>query len=174
MISYKHKTLSFVSWRHHIMEMLSTLLALCEGTHRSPVHSPHKEPVTWNFGVFFVVSLHKLLTPMISDTNIRPIKASCIDGFPYHSLQCHERNRSQITCLTIVCSNVYSGPDQRKYQSSASLAFVRGIHQGLVNSPHKWPVTRKMFPFDDVIMDTTNIMINTFSVQYTNQQMNTD
>ena len=42
--------------------------------------------------------------------------------------------------------------DQRKHQSSASLAFVRGIHQGPVNSPHKWPVTRKMFPFDDVIM----------------------
>ena len=39
-----------------------------------------------------------------------------------------------------------------KYQSSASLAFVRGIHRGPVNSPHKWPVKRKMFPFDDVIM----------------------
>ena len=43
-------------------------------------------------------------------------------------------------------------PDQRKHQRSASLAFVRGIHRGPVNSPHKWPVTRKMFPFDDVIM----------------------
>ena len=42
---------------------------------------------------------------------------------------------------------------QRKYQSSASLAFVRGIHRGPVNSPHKWPVTRKMVPFDDVIMN---------------------
>ena len=31
-------------------------------------------------------------------------------------------------------------------------AFVRGIHRWPVNSPHKWPVTRKMFPFDDVIM----------------------
>ena len=40
----------------------------------------------------------------------------------------------------------------RKHQSSASLAFVRGIHRGPVNSPHKWPVTRKMFPLDDVIM----------------------
>ena len=48
--------------------------------------------------------------------------------------------------------NVYSGADQRKHQSSASLAFVRGIHRWAVNSPHKWPVTRKMFPFDDVIM----------------------
>ena len=59
---------------------------------------------------------------------------------------------SQITSLTSVFSAVYSDANQRKHQSSASLAFVRGIHRGPVNSPHKWPVTRKMFPFDDVIM----------------------
>ena len=59
---------------------------------------------------------------------------------------------SQIISLTIVYSTVYSGADQRKHQSSASLAFVRGIHRRPVNSPHKGPVTRKMFPFDDVIM----------------------
>ena len=59
---------------------------------------------------------------------------------------------SQITSLTIVYSNVQSGIDQRKHQSSASLAFVWGIHRWLVNSPHKGPVTWKMFPFDHVIM----------------------
>ena len=59
---------------------------------------------------------------------------------------------SQITSLTIVYSTVYSGADQRIHQSSASLAFVRGIHRWPVNSPHKWPVTRKMFSFDDIIM----------------------
>ena len=59
---------------------------------------------------------------------------------------------SQITSLTIVYSTVCSGGDQRKHQSSASLAFVRGIHRWPVNSPNKWPVTRKMLPFDDVIM----------------------
>ena len=59
---------------------------------------------------------------------------------------------SQITSLTIVYSTVYSYTDQRKHQSSASLAFVRGIHRGPVNSPHKWPVTRKIVQFDDVIM----------------------
>ena len=59
----------------------------------------------------------------------------------------------QITSLTVVYSTVYSGTDQRNHQSSASLAFVRGIiHRWPVNSPHKWPVTRKMFAFDDVIM----------------------
>ena len=45
-----------------------------------------------------------------------------------------------------------SGADQRKHQSSAPLACVMGIHRWPVDSLHKWPVTRKMFPFDDVII----------------------
>ena len=61
---------------------------------------------------------------------------------------------SQITSLKIVYSMVYSGSDQRKHQSSASLAFVRGIHRWPANSPRKGPVTWKMFPFDDVIKDS--------------------
>ena len=60
---------------------------------------------------------------------------------------------SQITSITIVYSTVYSDADQRIHQSSASLAFVRGIHRGPLNFPHKRPVTRKMFTFDDVIMN---------------------
>ena len=59
---------------------------------------------------------------------------------------------SQITSLTIVYSTVYSGTDQRIHKSPTSLAFVQGIHRGPVNSRHKWPVTKKMFPFDDIIM----------------------
>ena len=54
--------------------------------------------------------------------------------------------------VSIVCSAVCSGADRRKYQSSASLAFVRGIHRWPVNSPHSGPVTRKMFSVDDVII----------------------
>ena len=50
---------------------------------------------------------------------------------------------SQITSLAIVYSTVYSDADQRKHQSFASLAVVRGIHRGQVNSPHKGPVTWK-------------------------------
>ena len=61
----------------------------------------------------------------------------------------------QITSLAIVYSTVDSDADQRKHYSSASLAFVRGIHRGPVNSLHKWPVTRKMFPFDDDIMSAS-------------------
>ena len=44
-----------------------------------------------------------------------------------------------------------SGADERKRQSSVSLLFVRGVHRWPVNYPHKGPVMRKMFPFDDVI-----------------------
>ena len=62
---------------------------------------------------------------------------------------------SQITRLTIVYQTFYSGADQRKHQSSVSPAGVRGIHRWPVNSPHKRPVTRKMFPSDDVIMYNT-------------------
>ena len=59
---------------------------------------------------------------------------------------------SQITSLRIVYSTVYSGANQRKRQSSASLAFVRGIHWWPMNFPHKGPVTGKMFSFNDIIM----------------------
>ena len=60
---------------------------------------------------------------------------------------------SQITSLTIVYSTVYSGADQR---SPALLAFVRGEP---VNSPHKGPVTRKTFQFDDVIMEVYSLRL---------------
>ena len=59
---------------------------------------------------------------------------------------------SQITSLMIVSSTVYSDADQRKHQSSASLAFLGGIHLSPVNSPHKRPVMREMLPYDDAIM----------------------
>ena len=98
------------------------------------------------------------------------------DWVPVHGIYCHPivtscghycdvimgAMASQITSPTIVCSNVYSGADQRKHQSSASLAFVRGIHRWPVNSPPKWPVTLKMFPFGDVIMSGQNRVLSGF------------
>ena len=67
---------------------------------------------------------------------------------------------SQITSLAIVSWTVYADADQRKHLSSASLAFLWGIRRWPVNSPHRWPITWKMFPFDDVIMyhDITDLM----------------
>ena len=59
---------------------------------------------------------------------------------------------SQITGASIVYSAVCLRTDQRKHQSSTSLAFVRGTYQWPVNSLCKGPVTRKVFPFDDFNM----------------------
>ena len=56
---------------------------------------------------------------------------------------------SQITGVPTVCSNVCSCTDQRKHQSSVSVAFVKGIHLWPVDSPQKGPVTWKMSPFYD-------------------------
>ena len=71
----------------------------------------------------------------------------------------------QITSLTIVTQSfiraqIIENIKARKHQSTASLAFVRGIYRWPVNSTHKWPVTRKMFPLDDVIMIITRWMFS--------------
>ena len=66
---------------------------------------------------------------------------------------------SQIAGVRTVCSTVSSGADQRKYQNSVLLTFVRGIHRWPVDYSHKGPVTRKcMFPFDDDIMCHTKCL----------------
>ena len=59
----------------------------------------------------------------------------------------------QITGVAIVCTSVCLGADQRKHQSSPPLALLRWIHRWPVDSPYKGPVARKMFPFDEVIVD---------------------
>ena len=79
-----------------------------------------------------------------------------IDGAAGVLLWCHNgrdgfSDHQHHNCLVCLL-NRYSSADQRKHQSSASLAFVRGIQRWPVNSPQKGPVTRKMLPFDDVIM----------------------
>ena len=85
----------------------------------------------------------------------------CIDNAMHNTINVYHYHYSdvimgamtpQITSHTIVYSTVYPGADKRKYQSSASLAFVRGIHRWPVNSPHKRPVTREIVPFDHAIM----------------------
>ena len=62
----------------------------------------------------------------------------------------------RFTGVSIVYSTVCSDADQRKHHSSTLLALVTGIHQWRVNSLHKEPVTREIFPFDDIIMTTSD------------------
>ena len=63
---------------------------------------------------------------------------------------------TQLTGVSIIHSTVCSGAEQRMRQSSASLVFVMGIHRWPVNSPHRGPVTRKMFPLDYAIIGSDN------------------
>ena len=74
---------------------------------------------------------------------------------------------SQITGVSMVCFALCSGAHQRKHQNSASLALVRGSRRWPVNSPHKRPVTRKMFPYDDVI-SISSVSQKTTSLQWNN------
>ena len=142
------------------------LIACCYSTsHQYPQDWPNK-PVLW--GMIIMLSCNHNQDPkfILNNKNIHDF---FMWGPSWHNVSqltagvssccCSHYNdvimgtmASEITSLTIDYSTAYSGADPRKHQSSASLAFVRGIHRGPVNSPHKWPVTRKMFPFDDVIM----------------------
>ena len=137
---------------------------------------PLTKPVTWSFDVFFDLRLNRRLNkssrrrwfdaplhslwrhcnellwfsmglPEISRVTLTGMRMQMtrIESYHYNDVIMGPI-ASQITSLTIVYSIVYSDADQRKHQSSASLAFVWGIHRGPLNSLHKWPVTRKMFP----------------------------
>ena len=135
---------------------------LCAGN--SPVNSPHKWPVMrkrFPFDgviMFQVDSAMKgvdLLTGFALITHLLTLRATNSNGL---ESSCHysdvimDAMASQITSLTVDYTIVYSDADERKHQNSASLAFVWGIHRWPVNSPHKWPITRKMFSFDYIIM----------------------
>ena len=84
-------------------------------------------------------------------------------------LQWRHNGSNGVTSITIVYPTVYSGADQRKHQRSASLAIVRLIQRSPVNYPHKWPATRKMCPFDDVIIQNYRERIfSYFSLEHIN------
>ena len=59
---------------------------------------------------------------------------------------------SQITSLTIVYSTVYSRRRSKKTPKLHVTGLCAGNSPVIGEFPHKGPVTRKMFPFDDVIM----------------------
>ena len=115
------------------------------GMHRWPVNSPHNGPVTRKKLPFDDVITDNHFST--SDPLCAP-EILCINRQPEDISLVHYNDvimgamESQIISITIVYSIVYSDADQRKHQGPASLAFVRGIHRGPVNSPHKWPVTR--------------------------------
>ena len=106
----------------------------------------HRWSLEWisNFIPHFMIDVITYLSLLLPPCHEIPLYNNC--DVIMSAMAC------QITSLTAFYSNVYSDADQAKHQSSASLAFVWGIQRWPVNSQHKWPETRKMFPFDDVIM----------------------
>ena len=123
-----------------------------------PIRVAEKSPglhLLKNFIGSMVINLAVNLMPLSFSENahLKTLEPSSAAGSHFHySDVMMSVMVSQITSISSVCPTVCSGTDQRKHQSSASLAFVRGIHRWPVNSLHKWPVTWKMFPFVDVIM----------------------
>ena len=153
------------------METFSALLALCAGNSVVTGECPSQRRVTESFDVFFDLRRNKGLgkqscgwwfekpsRSLWRHCNVPVIRGYLKYHFHYDDV-IMTMLASQITRLTVVYSIVYSGVNQRKHQSSASLAFVREIHRGPGNFPHKWPVTREMFPFYDVIMDLWGVWI---------------
>ena len=94
----------------------------------------------------FCLGLKALTVSFIVYSWLRGCVATCWCGYSIHYNDViMNAMASQITGVSIVCITVCSGADLRKHQSSASLAFVRGIHRWPLISPHKGPVTRKCF-----------------------------
>ena len=71
---------------------------------------------------------------------------------------------SLITSLTIVYSTVYQTQIKENIKAPRHWPLCGKFPGPPVNSPNKWPVTRKMFPFDNVIMNcglSYSFLINT-------------
>ena len=137
-------TVSVNMRRHYICNVLSHLITRCSATDRKQVR--FRDHIWWTLNSF----TRRNINWFINGINRYTMYLS--NKWYHYNDVIMSTIASQITSLMIVYSTVYSDADQRKHQRSAPLAFVRGIDRGPVNSPHKGPVTREMFPFDDVIM----------------------
>ena len=134
-----NRLFGITSKKHH----RSALLALCEGN--PPVTYRFPSQRVNNAENISISSLGNLATGILGIYNIP------LSWHESHSWRIHYSDvimsmmASQIISLMIVYSNIYSGADLWKHQSSASLAFVGEIHRWPVTSPHKGPVTQKCF-----------------------------
>ena len=144
---------------------------LCEGNHRWPVDSPHKGPVTRKFFSCDDVIM-QLLPRSHPAPDLRWKLLNQLPLFRHYNDVTMSAMVSPITSLTMVYSTVIQAQIKENIiASDASLAFVRGIHRWPVNSPHKWPVTRNTFPFDDVIM-VIDVLPISDHCQYTDYLLN--
>ena len=110
----------------HLVFVGSTLCTRKEIIYRSPVDSPHNGSIMWKTFRFRDVTMNWLVEKHYSDVIMSTMG-------------------SQIISRLFTLETAYSGADQRKHQSPALLAFVRGIPRWPVNSPHKGPEHGKCF-----------------------------
>ena len=113
---------------------------------RDIVYCQTKSVNTQKTYIWGMISLFQWDSTMLTLTYFKPCKMKIRDGIQRYDIcygfQLHAEATpthyndvimttmaSQITSLTVVYSTVYSDADQRKHQSSASLAFVWGIHR---------------------------------------------
>ena len=145
-----------------IWKFLPHYWTLVNGIQQWPVDSTHKGKVIWWITWKAVEEMVMLLVVWVSMT----LKQShCNETLWHYGDVIMGTIASQITSLIWLFTQPFIQTQiKKKHQSSTSLAFVRGIHRRLVNSLHKWPVTRKMFPFDDIIMDTITVVYHWHSV----------
>ena len=108
------------------------------GIHRSPVNSPHKGQ--WRWALMFSKSEVPQNSTLVQARNF--------------SLHWRHNNHNGVSdhqshgCLL----NRLFRRRSKKVSKLRVTGLCVGNSPGPHNSPHKWPVTRKMFPFDDVIM----------------------
>ena len=143
------------------LNMLSNLIWQCD-KYRGPLYSGLSSQrasnvlnisVSWHYFQCYCSCVGNSNSDRVTKKMLQGKFVACLGQLGYPLQWCHNECRaSQITSLTIVYSSVYPGADQRKHQSSTSLAIVRGIHWWPVNSPQKGPVMQKMFSFDDFFM----------------------
>ena len=125
--------------------------------------SPHKWPIMWNFDVSFFGSLKKLLKKQLSCKGFQMPWCSC-DITVMETY--HPKSQIYIIMITWILDIAVSSITKHYTHDYMTVTWNRGqafntkIHPILsptdtspVNgdSLHKWPVTRKKFPYDDVI-----------------------
>ena len=132
--------------------------------------SPHKNSIAILFLVAFVKETRDISRWSFCHTNTRhnPTRHDWVFGVSLSTLQWRRNGHDGVSNHQPhdFYFSVYAGADQRKQQSSASLALVRRIHRWPVDSLHKVPVARKMFPFDDVIMNYALYDLSIYLRQY--------
>ena len=128
------KSLSSLQWRH----------GEHDGVSKSPASPLFTQP--------FIQAQIRKKTSKLCVTSLCGGNSPLIGEFPAEMTS----NAEKIAFKIIVthCNDVIMSAMPSQITSSASLVFLRGIHRWPANSPHKGPVTRKMFLFDDVIMTT--------------------